>query len=103
MHALTFKRRQRKRKLAAFAYFALHPDPSSMQLDELLGQRQTKSCPFALVLIVAADLAKLLEDPWLVLGRDADAGVADRDFHRAITLSGVNSDPSSLRGELHCI
>ncbi len=74
-----------------------------MQLDELLGQGQTKSCPFALVLIVAAHLAKLLEDPGLVLGGDADAGVSDRDFHCAITLSGVNSNPSSLRGELHRI
>ena len=30
--------RQRKRKLAAFACFALDPDPSPMQFDKLLGQ-----------------------------------------------------------------
>ena len=30
-----------------------------------------------------------------------DADVTDRDLHRTISLPGVNSDPSALRGELH--
>jgi hypothetical protein len=55
------------------------------------------------VRIAGADLAKLFEDLRLVLRRDADVGVSDRDFHCAITLPGVNPDTSSLRGELHCI
>ena len=59
--------------------------------------------PSTLVRIVAAHLAKLLEDPGLVLGCDADAGVSYRDLHSSVTLYGVNPDPSSLRSELHCI
>ena len=31
--------RQRERELTAFADFTFHPDPSSVQFDELLGQR----------------------------------------------------------------
>ena len=71
-----------------------------MQLDELLGQRQPQSGAFDLVRVVASHLAKLLEDLWLILRGDADAGVGDRDFHRAVSLSGIIADPSSLRREL---
>ena len=51
--------------------------------------------------VVASHLAKFLEDLYLVLGRDPDPGVTDRNLHRAISLPGANFDPSSLRGELH--
>src|SRR5687768_22309 len=53
--------------------------------------------------IVGAYLTKLLEDLWLILQSNADAGVSYRDLHSSITLYGVDSDPSSLRGKLHCI
>ena len=53
--------------------------------------------------VVAPDLAKFLEDLCLVLRRDPDAGVTDRYLYRTISLPGVNSNPSSLRGELHCV
>ena len=92
--------RQRKGKLTAFAHFARHPDFSSMQLDELLGEGQTKPCAFALVRIVIAHLAKLFEDPCLIVKRDADAGVADGDFYRAVGLLGVDSNPPSFWSEL---
>src|SRR5262245_46693455 len=74
-----------------------------MQFDKLLGQCQSKSCPFSLVSLVASDLAKFLEDLCLVLRGDPDPGVTDRNLHRAISLPGVNADPSSLRRELHGI
>src|SRR5947209_7895930 len=53
--------------------------------------------------IVGAYLAEFLEYLWLILWCDPDAGVTDRDFHRTISLLGFNSDPSSLRCELHGI
>src|SRR6266536_1880861 len=53
--------------------------------------------------VVGAYLAKFLEDPCLILRGDPDAGVTDRNLHRTISLLGVNSDPSSFRGELHCV
>src|SRR5688500_5660125 len=53
--------------------------------------------------IVGAYLTKLLEDLWLILQSDADAGVGYRDLHSSITLYGVDPDPSSLRSKLHCI
>ena len=55
------------------------------------------------MLVVAAHLAKLLEDPGLVLRRDPDASVSYRDLHSTVTLYCVNSDPASLRSELHRI
>src|SRR5262249_12461962 len=53
--------------------------------------------------VVASHLAKFLKNLCLVLRRDPDPCVADRNFHRAISLPGVNSDPSALRGELYCV
>src|SRR5215472_11603159 len=50
--------------------------------------------------IVASHLAKFLKDLCLVLGRDPDPGVTDRDLYRTISLLGINSDPASLRREL---
>ena len=51
--------------------------------------------------IVAPHLAKFLEDRCLILRGDPDAGVADRYLYQAICLPGFNSNPSSLRCELH--
>src|SRR6266536_807608 len=53
--------------------------------------------------IVGAYLAELLEYLWLILRGDPDPGVTDRYLYRTICLPGFNSNPSSLRGELHCI
>ena len=51
--------------------------------------------------IVGAHLAKFLEDLWLVLCCNADAGVTDRYLDNTVGLPGFNPDPSSLRRELH--
>jgi hypothetical protein len=72
--------RQRKRKPTTLTYLTFHPYSSSMQLDELLGQGQTKSGPLALVLVIGAHLPELLENPELVLWGDPDARVNDRDL-----------------------
>src|SRR6516162_8127315 len=53
--------------------------------------------------IVASHLAKFLEDPCLILWGNPDSRVSDRNLHRTISLPCFNSNPSSLRRELHCI
>src|SRR5262247_1517106 len=53
--------------------------------------------------IVASHLAKFLKDLCLVLGRDPDPGITDRNLHRTISLLGVDSDSASFRGELNGI
>src|SRR5215510_216857 len=51
--------------------------------------------------IVGSHLAKFLEDLCLVLRRNPDPGVTDRNLHCTIDFPCINFDPSSLRGELH--
>src|SRR5262245_57399948 len=53
--------------------------------------------------IVASHLAKFLEDSCLILRRDPDPCVTDRNLHRAVNLPCVNSDPPSLWRELYGI
>jgi hypothetical protein len=50
-----------------------------MQLHELLGERQPEPRALLLASVLAADLAELLEDRRLILGRDPDPRVADGD------------------------
>src|SRR5262249_23237047 len=54
------------------AHLALDPDPTPVQLHELLGQRQPEAGPLLLAGVVAANLAELLEDRRLILGGDPD-------------------------------
>jgi hypothetical protein len=65
-----------------------------MQLHELLGECQAKPRALVLPLVVPADLTKLLEDRRLVLGRDPDSRVADRDA-RANRPIAPPKDPSA--------
>src|SRR6185436_11994120 len=76
---------------------------SAMQLDKLLGERQSKSGPLDLMRIVTADLAKLLEYLGLVRFSDADAGVGYGNLHSTVDRSSVNPNPSTLRRELYRI
>src|SRR5258708_31610470 len=71
--------RNSKGERGALAGFAFEPDAPAVQLDELLGQGEPQAGSFLLVGVVAADLAELLEHGRLILGRDADARVVDRD------------------------
>jgi len=70
-----------------------------MQLYELPRQRQAK--PGALHLLGRrSHLPELLEDRLLVLRRDADAGVADRDLDGPVHGPAPDVDPAAIRGEL---
>src|SRR5205814_4961598 len=75
--------RQRERERRALADLALHPDLAAMQLDELPREREAEAGALTPPGVVRARLTKLLEDQRLLVVRDADAGVRDRDRHGA--------------------
>ena len=72
-----------------------------MEFHEPLRQRQAEPGAFTLLSVVPPDLAELLEDSRLILGRDPDAGVADGDFGIVACPNRADLDPSPVRGELH--
>src|SRR5262249_25799896 len=92
---------QREGERRPLAYLALDPDPPPVQLDELLGQRQPEPRALLLPGVVPADLAELLEDGRLVLGRDADPRVADGDRDDIRGRRGGEAHSPPLRRELH--
>src|SRR5690349_22560268 len=51
--------------------------------------------------IIAAHLAKLLEDRRLFSERNTDTGVTDRDLRTTFCLIGGDADSPSFGGELH--
>src|SRR2546425_9265133 len=53
--------RYRECERGAFARLAFNPDPATVHLDELLGQRQAEARAFLLLRIVPSDLPELLE------------------------------------------
>src|SRR4030095_3123618 len=87
----------------AFPRRALYPNLSPRQFDNLLGQGYPKSRSLDLMRIVGPHLAEFLEYLRLILRGDPDAGVTDRNLYRTVCLPGLNSNPSFLRGELHCV
>src|SRR5262245_61019658 len=66
---------QGKAERGPMAHLTLDPDSSPVQLHKLLGQRQAESRPLLLAGVVPPDLAELLEDGGLILGRDPDSRV----------------------------
>src|SRR6476660_10307680 len=63
----------------ALARNGLRPDPSAVQLHELLGQREPQPGALGLPAGRALHLAELLEQLAHILRRDADARIRDRD------------------------
>src|SRR5262245_268695 len=91
--------RQRERKRRAQAHLALHRNPATMQLDELARERQPE--PSALHLLVCrTDLSELLEDRFLILRRDTDTRVGNRDLRYAFVDRRADIDPAALGREL---
>src|SRR4029450_3150673 len=93
-------RREAERERRSVTDLALHPQAAAVELDKLAGEgeAQTRALTLALGL---PDLAELLEDRLLILGRDADAGVGDRHLDGAVRGYCPHGDPPALRGELH--
>jgi hypothetical protein len=92
--------RQRKAERAARTCRAAHPDRAAIQLDQRLGDRQPqpRAAQFASQGIIGAVEAP--EQRLLLLGRDADAVVADIDLDVAFDLAGVNGDGAAGVAEL---
>src|SRR5262245_1643369 len=68
--------RNRERKPRARTLLALHPDPPTVQFHKLPAQGEPEARALYL-LGCRPHLAELLEDLFLILGGDADPGVAD--------------------------
>src|SRR5262245_18788273 len=91
--------RDGEREEGALADLALDPDRPAVQLDELPAQGEPQ--PGALAPGRAGrHLAELLEHGVLILGRDTDARVGDRDLETAVRRDGPDLDPAALRREL---
>src|SRR5262249_43925279 len=91
--------RHRERERRARAYLTLDPDLAPVQLDELSRQRETE--PRALHLLVRCpDLPEFLENRLLILRRDADSGVGDRNLNGPVDGLRPDLNPSALRREL---
>src|SRR6185295_3229983 len=91
--------RQREGKRRTHTDLALHPDPATMQFDELPTQGQSQPCALYL-LVRRPHLPELLEHRLLVLRGDADPGVADRHLDHAVLSCGPDVNAPALRGEL---
>src|SRR5262249_28676946 len=83
-------------------YLALHPDPASVQLDELPGERQSQSRTLHFP-VRGPDLPEFLEHCLLILGRDADPGVADRHLNGFAYRFRPDLDATTLRRELDLV
>ena len=94
--------RQRERKRRALSRLALHPDPPTMQLDELTGEGQPEASALDL-LVRPSYLPELLEDRLLVLRRDTYTSVSDRDLGYAFVERGADIDPAALGRELESV
>ena len=72
-----------KTNVAPLTDLAVDPDATAVELDQPLGEGEAEAGALTL-LDACVGLLKLLEDPLAVLGRDAGAGVGDRDPHLAV-------------------
>src|SRR5262249_44325843 len=92
--------RQCEDEAAAVAGLALDPDPTAVQLDEPLREREPE--PGAIALLEAdLGLLELLEDPLVILGRDSRSGVRHGHERLAVHPRGLDADVPARRRELH--
>ena len=70
-----------------------------MQLHQPPREREAQAGPLDLV-GPGADPPELLEDPLLILGSDADAGVADGDLDLVVDATRADLDAPAVRREL---
>ena len=73
---------------------------SAVHLDELSGQRKPEPRTLALFRVVVSYLAEFLENHFLILQGNADAGVADRDLDAVCNRRCVDADIAALGSEL---
>src|ERR1041385_2742982 len=101
--------RQDERERRAAARRRLHVDAPVVELDEVARQREAQAGAAATRAPAEFRLIELVEDALEVVGRDADALVADIDAHRvdadrrgrARHVAGVQRHRAAVRRELH--
>src|SRR4030095_905134 len=102
MSSFAMTQRDREREGRAFSQLALDPDLAAVELDELPTQGQSQ--PSALDLLVRRPyLAEFLEHRLLILGSDADTGIADGDFNQPVLWRRSYLDTPALWREFHRI
>ena len=82
--AAAARTRAMKWNVAALARLALDPDPSAHQLDQLRGDRQAQAGAAEAPRGRRVGLRERAEDLPLLVARDADAGVGDREAQRRL-------------------
>src|SRR5262245_6279478 len=97
--SLAMAHRQRERERRAHTLLTLHPDSTTVELHKLPAQGESQARALHL-LGRRPHLAELLEDLLLILGSDADSGVADGDLHESILGHCADFDPSTFGREL---
>src|SRR6266850_2206065 len=92
---------EREGERTALAGRALDPDPTAVQLDKALREREAEAG--ALTGSLAPDLPELLEDLRLIFRRDADARVLHIDADVAVLDAHSHVDATAIGRELHRI
>src|SRR5574341_2113071 len=83
--------RQQHEEGRAFAGGALHPDFAVHHVDQAPRNRQPQARPLELARGGIVNLMKFVEDPGLLIGRDANARIVHADQHPgALELAEVN-------------
>src|SRR5262249_1528328 len=84
------------------AQYGLHPDAAAVHLDDLLGNRKSKSRTALCLGIFGIDLVELLENARTLLFRDSRTGIHHADREVSIDSFGDDADLTGI-GELDCI
>ena len=87
-----------KKNRLPVAELALHPDPPAVQLDELARDRQAEPRAVVRARRRRVHLRELAEDQLVMLGRDADAGVAHFDDEHSDAVVGRRRARGPTRG-----
>src|SRR5262249_38270492 len=82
---------------AALVGDAVEPDAAAVGLDEAAADREADSGSAGATGHRAVDAIEAIEDALGVLGRDADAVIADAEGDRAAVGGGVEDDPAGVR------
>src|SRR5262245_28009548 len=87
-------------KMRALADLTFNPDTAAVNLDEMLGDGESKACAAGFARTCRIHAIEALEDARLIDFRYANAGVGDGEDHIAIADTGANHDASSGQGVL---
>src|SRR5215831_12947929 len=91
---------QGDRKRRSAARLRLERESPAVMGDDIATDGQPEPCALWLAGQRIADLLELLEDPLLIGGGDADAGVCNRNVH-LLGMDGCTQRHTSRGGELH--